>query len=83
MTIFKLAGFSGATPKISKKLIADQNAQSAINTKLDNGELKSWLKTGSLSPKVQFNFDPKVLFKTADNEWIADADEYKVVEGSN
>lgn len=80
MTIFKLAGFSGATPRISKKLIADQNAQSAINTKLDNGELKSWLKTGSLSPKVQFNFDPKVLFKTADNEWIADADEYKVVE---
>lgn len=73
-------------PRVSATLLADNEAQIAENTKLYSGELRSWRKPGSLTPKVEYNFEPKSIFRTIgyDNSpmffaWDKDVD---VVRGS-
>lgn len=73
-------------PRVSATLLADNEAQVAENTKLYSGELRSWRKPGSLTPKVEYNFEPKSIFRTIGYDgsplflaWDKDVD---VVRGS-
>lgn len=52
MTILRVSGFGGIVPRLGKRLLPDNNAQYALNSKLFSGELRSWQ-----APKLLATFD--------------------------
>jgi hypothetical protein len=64
MAGFKLSGFAGMAPRVSPSLLGDNEAQMAENAKLYSGELRSWRKPGSLTPKQDYDFAPLSIYRT-------------------
>jgi len=53
----------GYVPRVAAHLLADNEAQLALNTKLYSGDLRSWKKLGLLSPSITVQPDTKTIFK--------------------
>ena len=85
MTAFKLTGFAGASPRVSKTLLNDNEAQVARNTKLYSGEIRSWYQPGPVTPAVSYAFTPLTIYRalrpSGDIVWMAWATDVDVVRG--
>lgn len=85
MTAFKLAAFAGASPRVSKTLLQDNEAQVAQNTKLYSGEIRSWYQPGPITPAVSYAFTPLTIYRalrpSGDVVWMAWATDVDVVKG--
>jgi len=55
MAGLKIMTQGGYVPRVAAHLLADNEAQLALNTKLYSGDLRSWKKLGLLSHQSQFN----------------------------
>ena len=85
MAGMKLLGFAGIVPKKSPQLLQDNEAQIAANTKLHSGEIRSWRRPGSLSPKQIPPFTPLSIYRmnnlAGDSLWLSWPVEVDVVPG--
>lgn len=74
MTGFKLQTFSGKAPRLSARLLPEDMAQEAINTKLDSGRIDPWTSniSASISPVASYSVsaNTKTLFKYTGSNWI-------------
>ena len=57
--------------KCTKNLLNDNEAQEAINAKLDNGELKSWQKPNALTSPVTYNYSPISMYRNKLDYYIS------------
>lgn len=84
MAGYKITGFAGMAPRMSKTLLQDNEAQIANNVKLYSGELRSWKKPVKIAPPVGYGFEPKTIYKSTntsgDSLWMAWADDVDVVK---
>lgn len=71
MSILKLTGFSGEVPKLTPRLLPDNSAQSAFNTRLTSGDLRPIRRSRF---RYSFGTEPvggfKSFYKNGD-EWLA------------
>lgn len=85
MAGMKLQGFAGIVPKLSNYLLQDNEAQTAANTKLYSGEIRSWRMPGSLSPKQIPPFTPVSIYRmnnmSGDSLWLSWPTDVDVVMG--
>ena len=83
MTAFKLALFAGASPRVSKTVLEDNEAQKAVNTKLYSGEIRSWYKPGTFIGAKTFSFTPKTIYRpvVGTSVWMGWANDVDVVKG--
>ena len=85
MAGMKLEGFAGIVPKKSSRLLQDNEAQTAANTKLYSGEIRSWRRPGSLSPKQLPSFTPLAIYRmnnlAGDSLWLSWPVDIDVVPG--
>ena len=86
MSGFKLQGFAGIVHRKSAYLLQDNEAQTASNTKLHSGEIRSWRKPGSLSPKAIPPFEEALsIYRmnnvSGDSLWLSWATDVDVVPG--
>ena len=83
MTGFKLQTFSGKAPRISARLLPEDMAQEAINTRLDSGRLDPWAGniSASITPVGSYSVSAatKTLFKYSDSAWIGSNDDLDIV----
>ena len=74
MTGFKLQTFAGKAPRISARLLPEDMAQEAINTRLDSGRLEPWAgnASASITPVASYNIsaNTKTLFKYSSSIFI-------------
>lgn len=86
MALYKLAQFAGESPRVSKTLLQDNEAQNAVNTKLYSGELRSWIQPTAVSPRVIPSEETQTIFRvvrpsTGEQVWFAWDDDVNVVRG--
>jgi hypothetical protein len=83
MAGLKLAAFAGIAPRVSVSLLKDNEAQSAINTKLYSGELRSWNKPKRLEGANDVIDSCKTIYKHknvgGDNLWLSWSTDVNVV----
>ncbi len=83
MTGFKLQTFSGKAPRISARLLPEDMAQEAINTRLDSGRLDPWAdnSSASITPVASYSITAgtKTLFKYSDSAWIGSNEDLDIV----
>jgi hypothetical protein len=84
MAGYKITGFAGMAPRMSKTLLQDNEAQLASNVKLYSGELRSWKKPLKVTPAVNYGFVPSTIYKSTSNTgdplwfgWAADVNVVK------
>ena len=74
MTGFKLQTFAGKAPRMSARLLPEDMAQEAINTRLDAGRLEPWAanQSASITPVASYNItaSTKTLFKYSSSIYI-------------
>jgi hypothetical protein len=79
MPAFALTNFSGITPRIAPRLLADNMAQTATNCKLLSGELRSWKNPLTVNTPSKVG-DILSVFRLASGttdywlHWITDVD---------
>ncbi len=81
MTGFKLQTFGGKAPKISDRLLPQDMATIATNTRLDSGRLDPWKAnaSASISPALgTISGATKTLFKYSDSIWIASNEDLNI-----
>ncbi len=85
MTGFKLQTFSGKAPRISARLLPEDMAQEAINTRLDSGRIDPWKgnQSASITPVASYTVSglTKTLFKYSDSIWIGSDEDLNIVRG--
>jgi len=81
MAGLKIMTQGGYVPRVAAHLLADNEAQMALNTKLYSGDLRSWRKLGLLSPSITVQPDTKAIFKGKKSNgdplwlsWLTDVD---------
>lgn len=83
MTGFRLTTFGGRAPKIYPRLLPDDMAQTATNTRLDSGRLEPWKgnQSVSISPVASYSISAstKTLFKYSDTIWIGSNEDLNIV----
>ncbi len=83
MTGFKLQTFSGKAPRISARLLPEDMAQEAINTRLDSGRLEPWADntSASITPVASYSISgsTKTLFKYSSSAWVASDEDINIV----
>jgi hypothetical protein len=86
MAGIKLAAFAGISPRTGPALLQDNEAQKAENTKLYNGELRSWNTPGEVLPLAAIRTDAQSIFKhikpTGEDLWLSWLVDVNVVPGS-
>lgn len=74
MTGFKLQTFGGKAPKIYSRLLPNDMAQVATNTRLDSGRLEPWKgnAAASITPADSYSIstNTKTLFRYSSSLWI-------------
>lgn len=81
MTGFKLETFGGKAPKISDRLLPQDMATIATNTRLDSGRLDPWKANASASITTALGTisgATKTLFKHNDSIWIASDEDINI-----
>ena len=81
MTGFKLQTFGGKAPKISDRLLPQDMATVATNTRLDSGRLDPWKANASASITTALGTisgATKTLFKHSDSIWIASNEDINI-----
>lgn len=81
MTGFKLQTFGGKAPKISDRLLPQDMATIATNTRLDSGRLDPWKANASASITTALGTisgATKTLFKHNDSIWIASDEDINI-----
>jgi hypothetical protein len=85
MAGLKVTAFAGVIPRLSKTLLKDNEAQTAVNTKLLSGELRAWNMPGSVIPKAPVAAGTKSIFRysapSGDPLWLSWATDVDVVPG--
>lgn len=85
MAGIKLAAFAGISPRTGPALLQDNEAQTAINTKLYSGELRSWNKPGELLNPVVVSPNVLSIYKhskpTGDDLWLSWTTDVNAVPG--
>lgn len=75
MAGLKLMTYGGYVPRVAPHLLADNESQKAVNTKLYSGDLQSWSRPGSLTPELLVPQNTKTIYKgkttTGDTHWIS------------
>ena len=83
MTGFKIDTFGGKAPKIYARLLPNDVAQVAENTRLDSGRLEPWKGNASTSitPVASYSVSAatKTLFRYNSSTWIGSNDELDIV----
>jgi hypothetical protein len=83
VTGFKLQTFSGKAPRVSARLLPEDMAQEAINTRLDSGRLDPWAgnSSASITPVASYSVSAltKTLFKYSDSIWIGSNEDLDIV----
>lgn len=83
MTGFRLTSFGGRAPKIYPRLLPENMAQTATNTRLDSGRLEAWAGnlSASISPVASYSISAstKTLFKYSDTVWIGSNEDLNIV----
>jgi hypothetical protein len=83
MTGFKLQTFGGKAPKIYSRLLPEDMAQVATNTRLDSGRLEPWKgnASASISPVASYNISAstKTLFRYSSSIWIGSNEEIDII----
>lgn len=85
MAGIKIAAFAGIVPRTSGTLLKDNEAQTASNTKLYSGELRSWFEPGSLPVRVFPRPDTMSIYKqltaSGDALWLSWDQDVNAVPG--
>jgi hypothetical protein len=83
MAALKISAFAGIAPRVSSVLLKDNEATSAINTKLYSGELRSWNKPGVVAGAASLAASVKSIYKhtdvAGDDLWLSWATDVNVV----
>lgn len=83
MAGLKIMTQGGYVPRVAPHLLADNEAQMALNTKLYAGDLRSWRKLGLLSPSITVPVGTKTIFKgeksNGDDLWLSWLEDVDVV----
>lgn len=83
MTGFKLQTFGGKAPKIYSRLLPNDMAQVATNSRLDSGRLEPWKSNSSASvtPVASYSISSatKTLFRYSSSIWIGSDEELDIV----
>lgn len=83
MTGFKLQTFGGKAPKIYSRLLPEDMAQVATNTRLDSGRLEPWKgnASASITPVASFNISAatKTLFRYSSSIWIGSNEDINII----
>ncbi len=67
MAGLKLMTQGGYTPRVAAHLLADSEAQRAINTKLYAGDLRGWYKSAKVTPAFSCIESGEAIYKTKNN----------------
>lgn len=85
MAGIKLAAFAGISPRTGPALLQENEAQIANNAKLYSGELRSWYKTGSVTPVAPIREDALSIYKQTTSVgtdlWLSWAEDVNCVPG--
>ena len=83
MTGFKLQTFGGKAPKIYSRLLPNDMATVATNSRLDSGRLEPWKgnASASITPVASFSISgaTKTLFRYSSSIWIGSNEEIDIV----
>lgn len=83
MTGFRLQTFGGKAPKVSDRLLPNDMATVATNSRLDSGRLEAWKAnaSASITPVASFTISAatKTLFKFSDSIWIGSNEDINIV----
>ena len=83
MTGFRLQTFGGKAPKISDRLLPEDMATVATNTRLDSGRLDPWKAnaSASITPVASYSISAatKTLFRYSSSIWIGSNEDINIV----
>lgn len=83
MTGFRLQTFGGKAPKISDRLLPEDMATVATNTRLDSGRLDPWKAnaSASITPVASYTISAatKTLFRYSSSIWIGSNEDINIV----
>lgn len=83
MTGFKLQSFGGKAPKVFSRLLPNEMAQVATNTRLDSGRLEPWKgnASASITPVASYSITgaTKTLFRYSSTIWIGSNEDLNIV----
>lgn len=83
MSALKISAFAGIAPRVGSALLKDNEATSAINTKLYSGELRSWNKPGVVEGAASLAGSVKSIYKhknvAGDDLWLSWSTDVNVV----
>ena len=83
MTGFKLQSFGGKAPKVFARLLPNEMAQVATNTRLDSGRLAPWKgnTSASITPVASYSITgaTKTLFRYSSSIWIGSNEDLNIV----
>lgn len=83
MAGLKLAAFAGMAPRVSVALLKDNEAETAINTKLYSGELRSWNKPKAVAGANDLVSSCQSIYKhknvAGDDLWLSWSTDVNVV----
>lgn len=83
MPAFRLNAFLGEVPRLSTRLLANNNAQSSYNAKLTSGRIKPWFYPLDVSANIPSGTIQTVyrMYSGATDYWIGWTDEVDVAKG--
>jgi len=83
VTGFKLQSFGGKAPKVFARLLPNEMAQVATNTRLDSGRLAPWKgnTSASITPVASYSITgaTKTLFRYSSSIWIGSNEDLNIV----
>jgi len=83
MSALKISAFAGIAPRVGSALLKDNEATSAINTKLYSGELRAWNKPGIVEGAASLAGSVKSIYKhknvAGDDLWLSWSTDVDVV----
>ena len=83
MSALKISAFAGIAPRVGSALLKDNEATSAINTKLYSGELRAWNKPGVVEGAASLAGSVKSIYKhknvAGDDLWLSWSTDVDVV----
>jgi hypothetical protein len=83
VTGFKLQSFGGKAPKVFSRLLPNEMAQVATNTRLDSGRLEPWKgnASASITPVASYSITgaTKTLFRYSSTIWIGSNEDLNIV----
>ena len=85
MAGLKLTAFAGIVPRSSDSLLKDNEAQTAVNTKLYSGELRSWNSPGPIAISASARPNSKTIYKQlkvdGSDLWLSFVNDVNAVPG--